>query len=293
MIDFKVIYLEKNEGHGNARRKGLVECSNDIVALMDADDVCVPQRFEKQLAYFVNNPELSIVGGQIAEFVRNVDNVVGIRQVPTDDLSIKQYMKKRCPMNQMTVMFRKKELERAGGYIDWYCEEDYYLWARMALQDCTFANLPDILVNVRVGEAMSARRGGMRYFKSEARMQKFLLDNRIIALPRFLYNIAIRFAGEVIAPNWLRNKLFGIFRKSVDEETLKRQDIEEKKTETEYPPFSVSMCVYGGDEAEWFDVALDSIVKQTVKPQEIVLVVDGPIPNEIQQVINKYVGICG
>ena len=54
------------------------------------------------------------------------------------------------------------------------------------------------------------------------------------------------------------------------------------------------MCVYGGDNAEWFDTALDSIlVHQTVKPSEVVLVVDGPIPQTIQTVIDKYSRICG
>lgn len=293
MIDFRVIYLEQNEGHGNARRKGLSECRNEIVALMDADDICLPYRFEKQLMFFLQDPNLSIVGGQIAEFIGDVDNVVGIRQVPIDDNGIKAYMKKRCPMNQVTVMFRKKELERAGGYIDWYCEEDYYLWARMALKGCLFANLPDVLVNVRVGDAMSVRRGGIKYFKSEVRMQRFLLENRLISLSQYLYNVAIRFGGEVLAPNWLRTKLFSLFRTRESDMALRKGDVLcGAKQYIKYPPFSVAMCVYGGDKAEWFDEALCSVVRQTVPPQEIVLVVDGSIPDSIQNVIDKYIAMC-
>ena len=53
------------------------------------------------------------------------------------------------------------------------------------------------------------------------------------------------------------------------------------------------MCVYGGDNSKWFDVALESIINQTIKPDEIVLVVDGPIPNDIQDVIYKYEKKCG
>ena len=52
--------------------------------------------------------------------------------------------------------------------------------------------------------------------------------------------------------------------------------------------FSVSMCVYGGDNAVYFDEALQSIFNQTRKPDELVLVVDGPIPNSIENVIDKY-----
>ena len=48
------------------------------------------------------------------------------------------------------------------------------------------------------------------------------------------------------------------------------------------------MCVYGKDNPKWFDEALESIINQSVQPNEIVLVVDGPIPREIQNIIDKY-----
>ena len=52
--------------------------------------------------------------------------------------------------------------------------------------------------------------------------------------------------------------------------------------------FSVAMCVYGGDRADWFKIAVDSILNQTVKPSEVVLVVDGPVPEELNVVICEY-----
>lgn len=291
-IKFRPVFLEKNSGHGNARRIGLAECRNDLVALMDADDISLIDRFEKQILRFAVDPALSIVGGQISEFTGAPDQIIGIRQVPQNDDEIKRYLKKRCPMNQVSVMFRKKEVERAGGYIDWYCEEDYYLWARMALAGCRFANVPDNLVNVRVGDEMSARRGGLRYFKSEARMQKFLYDKKITNLHQYLYNVVLRFVGEVVIPDAVRTKLFRLFRTDVQQKEGHREQNQRIKnddpTDANYPPFSVSMCVYGGDNAMWFDTALESIIHQTVPPQEIVLVVDGPVPQAIHDVINKY-----
>ena len=64
----------------------------------------------------------------------------------------------------------------------------------------------------------------------------------------------------------------------------------------QYPEFSVSMCVYGGDNPIHFDTALNSVVEQTVQPNEIVLTIDGPIPDSIEAVIEKYrskrFGVC-
>ena len=51
--------------------------------------------------------------------------------------------------------------------------------------------------------------------------------------------------------------------------------------------FSVSMCVYGGDDPAFFDAALGSVVGQTVPPSEIVLTVDGPVPPDTEGVIGK------
>lgn len=59
-----------------------------------------------------------------------------------------------------------------------------------------------------------------------------------------------------------------------------------------YPPFSVAISVYKKDNPEWFDVALKSIIVQTIKPDEIVLVVDGPVSDVTRNVITKYIAIC-
>lgn len=207
----KVIHLEKNVGHGEARRIGLENCTYDLVALMDADDISASDRFEKQIDAFTKNPDISIVGGQISEFIDNTDNIVGQRIVPLLDKDIKKYMKKRCPMNQVTVMFKKSDVQSVGGYIDWYCEEDYYLWIRMALDNLKFANVPDVLVNVRVGNEMYQRRGGLKYFKSEAKLQKFMLENKIISFPRYVINVTQRLILQVLMPNRLRGFIFKIF----------------------------------------------------------------------------------
>lgn len=213
---FKVIRFETNQGHGNARRTGLENCTNEIVALMDADDISVPDRFEKQIKEFARDEKLNIVGGNIIEFIDEPANAVGKRAVYSSDEEIKLDMKNRCPMNQMTVMFKRSSVEKVGGYIDWFCDEDYYLWLRMALADMKFKNIPETLVYARVGKEMYQRRGGVKYFKSEAKLQGFMLRNKIISFPKYIVNINKRLIVQVLLPNKLRGWVFKKFaRKTV------------------------------------------------------------------------------
>lgn len=207
----RLVRFAENRGHAAARQASVDNATNELVAVMDSDDIALPDRFEKQLAFLAANEDIDIVGGQIDEFIGEVNNVVGRREVPCADEEIKAYLKSRCPMNLVTILARKSSIQRVGGYIDWYCEEDYYLWIRMFLAGCKFANLPDTLVNVRVGEAMYQRRGGWRYFKSEASLQRYMWKHGVIGLGRCIYNVAIRFAVQVAMPNSVRGWVFRTF----------------------------------------------------------------------------------
>jgi len=208
---FKLIRLSENVGHGNARRIALENCSYELVSLMDADDISVHNRFEKQIMCFAEDEKLSIVGGNIKEFIGSVDNIIGEREVPQDDNEIKKYMKKRCPFNQVTVMFKLSDVLNAGGYLDWYCEEDYYLWIRMYQKGMKFKNITENLVFVRVGEEMYRRRGGWRYFKSEAKLQGYMFNQGIISIFTYINNIMIRFIFQLLIPNKVRSFLYKKF----------------------------------------------------------------------------------
>lgn len=60
-----------------------------------------------------------------------------------------------------------------------------------------------------------------------------------------------------------------------------------------YPPFSVLMSVYEKEKPDYFDLALRSIYEQTVKPDEIILVEDGPIPESLKNIVKKYQALYG
>lgn len=206
-----VIRLKENSGLGNALRIGVENAQYDIVARMDSDDICLPGRFEKQLAYLETHPECDIVGGQIAEFIDSPENIVGRREVPLTNEEIYEYMKRRCALNHVTVMFRKEAVLKSGNYQDWYWNEDYYLWVRMLANGCKFANIPDVLVNVRSGRDQYARRGGEKYFRSEYGIQKYMLEHEMLKWPQFMFNISVRWCVQVVMPNWLRGWVFRTF----------------------------------------------------------------------------------
>ena len=115
-------------------------------------------------------------------------------------------------MNHVSVMVRKDEIEAAGGYMDgYYQNEDMYLWIRLAAAGGKFGNLPDNLVNVRVGEEMYQRRGGLKYFRSEAGLQKLMLQKKMISFPRYLINVGERLVLQVLMPNRIRGWVFRKF----------------------------------------------------------------------------------
>lgn len=205
---FKVIRLEKNNGLGNALKIATENSSNELIARMDSDDISLPTRFEEQLLCFKRWPEVDIVGGNITEFIDQEENIVARRIVPTSNKDIREYMKKRCALNHVSVMFKKSSVMSAGGYKDWFWNEDYYLWIRMWLNNAVFANTGTDMVNVRTGLNMYARRGGIKYYKSEKKLQQFMLQNKMIGFTRYLMNCTKRFIVQCVFPNSIRGWVY-------------------------------------------------------------------------------------
>lgn len=214
-FDFiKVFRQEKNVGLGLALQFGLTKCSFGLIARMDSDDIAVSDRFEKQLKMFEMDSQLDIVSGDIYEFIESPEDIVSKRCLPSQNQDIKEYMKTRCAINHMAVMMKKQAVLSAGNYQDWHYNEDYYLWIRMLINGAKFANIAENLVFVRVGKDMFKRRGGKKYYKSEKKLQKFMLDNGVIDKKTFLLNVLKRYVVQVLMPNNLRSWVFKKFARN-------------------------------------------------------------------------------
>ncbi|MCR5449553.1 MAG: glycosyltransferase [Solobacterium sp.] len=218
---FTVLENEENLGLGPSLNKGVSACRNELIARMDSDDVSRKDRIEKQLKMFEDDPELSVCGGVIREFYDDdPDDTAGYRVCPETDEEIREYLKTRCPLNHMTVMYKKSEVLKAGNYQDLHYNEDYLLWIRMFEAGCKFANLQEVLVDVRVGKDMYSRRGGDAYFESEKAIQDILLQDGIINQTLYNRNMLKRKIVEKWMPAGVRGLVFKIAarRSSFDEE---------------------------------------------------------------------------
>jgi glycosyltransferase involved in cell wall biosynthesis len=206
--NIKFVPTDTNIGLGKALRIGLRHCSNELVARMDTNDIAYRNRCEKQLGYIKKHPSVSVVGTSVSEFIGNPDNIVSYRRVPENDKAIKKYMKTRNPFNHMTVMFKKSDVIQAGNYEHWHLNEDYYLWLRMLMNGCTFANINEPLVNMRIDDTTFERRGGWGYFLTQKRLLDFMLKNNIINTIVYVYNIIIRFIFRILITNKMRKFLY-------------------------------------------------------------------------------------
>lgn len=197
-----------NIGRGAALGYAVPKCNYELVALMDADDVSRKDRFEKQLAAFAANPELSVCGGQIQEVDANTFEPLSERKVPLTHDEIKQYLKTRMPFNNQTIMFKKAAVLDTGNFKAFGLLEDYYMWMRIIAKGYQTANVPDILVDMRVNAAMYGRRGGYNYFH----MNKLLFDEMrrlgLLHYWEYFYTLSVRFCVQVLMPNWLRSMFY-------------------------------------------------------------------------------------
>ena len=194
----KRVPLKKNVGLGLALREGVVNCSYDIIARMDTDDIAVRDRFEKQLSMFKADSKLDICGSHIKEFIGDIKNIQSERNVPLTQKEIYKYQKKRSAFNHMTVMYKKKAVLDAGNYVHAPLMEDDMLWVYMMKNHCRCMNLDEYLVYARVGKDMYARRGGFSYFKKYKAARKKIYETGYISYWDYISTVLIQFVVALI-----------------------------------------------------------------------------------------------
>lgn len=198
---------EVNRGLGQALRIGSEKCTGDYIFRMDADDISAPERFEKQLAYIEANPEIDVLGTDIAEFDLSPDEEMRLRICPQKHKDIVRMGKKRNPMNHVSVCIKRSALLKCGGYETLLLLEDYYLWLKMIAAGCKLENMNEALVYVRVGNGFDGKRGSKLRIAGWKKLQEFMLRHKMINTMESLMNM-VYIVGFVYCPVGLKKLVY-------------------------------------------------------------------------------------
>lgn len=163
---FNVISLEKNVGLGLALNEGIKASKNELIARMDTDDIAKPNRCEKQLEAFRRNNKLSICGTNIDEFSKDVENIIGHREVPQNNKDIYKFSKRRSAFNHPTVMYKKSIVLKFGGYNNLRRNQDVDLFGRMIFGGCEAYNIQESLLWFRADNDLAKRRKSLENSRS-------------------------------------------------------------------------------------------------------------------------------
>ena len=168
---FTIVALEKNSGLPTALNEGLKYCRNELVARMDADDISLPTRCEKEIAMFESEEKLVICGCSIDEFYNSPENIRTSRIVPSEYEDIMKFLRRRTPFNHPTVMYKKSKVLENGGYsAEIKRKQDYDLFSRMLMNGCYARNVDESLLLFRANEENYARRKSTATLKNAFRV---------------------------------------------------------------------------------------------------------------------------
>jgi GT2 family glycosyltransferase len=153
------LHKQANAGVVAARNAGLRVAHAEFVAFLDADDIALPGRLAKQVAYLRAHPEAAAIGSNITYF-SDADGVIRTQKFPVGVTQVANALETGNPLAQPSVMLRKSMAMAAGGYREAFKfgAEDYDLWLRLA-EKHPLDNLPEVLTLYRVhADSLTHRR---------------------------------------------------------------------------------------------------------------------------------------
>lgn len=207
-IEFTVVPIGENVGLAAALNTGLRHCRYEYVARMDSDDIALPKRFELEFAYITDHPELSVLGGGITEFEDDEKIPIRTRIVPQSHHEIAAMLKTRNAVNHVTVVFRKSDILKLGGYSEDFGKlEDYKLWVDAVCAGFKLHNISDICVNVRVGAGFIERRSNKREIQDWDMLQSYLQEARLIGRKKALLN-KLYIRAFIYMPAWVKKIVY-------------------------------------------------------------------------------------
>ncbi len=148
--------LVNNAGSGlvDALNTGLAKCSGTWIARMDADDISLPDRIEKQHGLAVSSGPMTVVSCRVRSFPREIiTRGFKLYEEWLNSLTEPQEIEKNLfiesPIPHPTAFFHRQNILAEGGYTERELPEDYELWLRLWSRGYTFARVPEVLLRWR------------------------------------------------------------------------------------------------------------------------------------------------
>ncbi|MDD4286887.1 MAG: glycosyltransferase family A protein [Candidatus Peribacteraceae bacterium] len=208
-----VLSLQKNAGVAHARNLGIIQARGTFVAMMDADDISLPERLEAQVRFLQSQPKVGVVGGAI--LVLNERMVpVAERRYWIDDATIRKHLFLFMPFCFGSIMIRRNVLVRSGMFDTVYqVAEDYDLYFRLG-RTMQFANLPQVVYwyRTRSHSLTHERRRDMEIATINIR-KKYFKEYDASLLDR-IYNV-LHFLSIFCIPSKWKYKLFFTIRQKL------------------------------------------------------------------------------
>jgi glycosyltransferase involved in cell wall biosynthesis len=161
--DSRIKYYKNAENIGivATRNKGIDLCSGRFIAILDSDDIALPERLQKQWDFLNANPELVMLGGAM-ELIDSENQHIGIVRADSPSHLIKTKLFFENRFVHSTVFIRRSILAEFRYSADYkFYAEDYFLWSQIVFK-YPVANLPEVFVKYRVHQqSMSIRTKNM------------------------------------------------------------------------------------------------------------------------------------
>lgn len=155
-----LIRFEENRGLACALN-AMIDALDDeeFIFRLDADDICLPDRVARQVAFLKENPDVQLCGSSIQEFRGTPDQTGLLRTYPAEPAAMKKYILKANPFAHSTVCFRRAFFEQVGVYNEAFpLRQDIELWFRAVALDVPMANLREPVLLFRVSDELVQRR---------------------------------------------------------------------------------------------------------------------------------------
>ena len=158
----RVYHLPQNQGEPAVMQfaMDMLNYMNvEYVARMDADDVCIPQRFERQIQYLDNHPEIDILGSNAVLFYEGQTRAPKFTDHPLLDKDIKAHFSlARGNIINPTTMWRHSSIKDLPiNYAQTATAPDFHMWVQCALHQKKFANLPEPLLVYRLHQGQASK----------------------------------------------------------------------------------------------------------------------------------------